>query len=88
MSSGAVIWVYMSEIFPNAVRVKGQALGSTTLWVMNGVNFAGIPLDGCEILFATLHYLRCTDGAPVRGHSFFFPETKGFSLEELEARLQ
>jgi SP family arabinose:H+ symporter-like MFS transporter len=32
ISSGAVIWVYMSEIFPNAVRVKGQALGSTTLW--------------------------------------------------------
>lgn len=34
ISQGAVIWVFISEIFPSAVRGKGQALGSTTHWVM------------------------------------------------------
>ena len=34
MSQGAVIWVFISEIFPSSVRGKGQALGSTTHWVM------------------------------------------------------
>ena len=43
-SSGAVIWVYMSEIFPTSVRVKGQALGSTVLWVMNGLISQIFPL--------------------------------------------
>jgi hypothetical protein len=33
-SQGAVIWVFISEIFPNQVRAKGQTLGSTTHWVM------------------------------------------------------
>ncbi|MGJ3626734.1 MFS transporter [Sphingomonas sp. MMS24-JH45] len=34
ISQGAVIWVFISEVFPSAVRGKGQALGSTTHWVM------------------------------------------------------
>jgi SP family arabinose:H+ symporter-like MFS transporter len=36
-SQGAVIWVYISEIFPNAVRAKGQSLGSFTHWFMTAV---------------------------------------------------
>ncbi|MCK7485665.1 MAG: MFS transporter [Bacillus subtilis] len=34
-SQGAVIWVYLSEVFPNVVRAKGQALGSFTGWFMS-----------------------------------------------------
>src|SRR5712691_1123119 len=36
-SQGAVIWVYLSEIFPTAVRARGQSLGSSTHWVMNAL---------------------------------------------------
>jgi hypothetical protein len=36
-SQGAVIWVYISEVFPNAVRAKGQSLGSFTHWLMTAV---------------------------------------------------
>ena len=36
-SQGAVIWVFISEIFPNTVREKGQALGSFTHWFMAAV---------------------------------------------------
>lgn len=88
ISSGAVIWVYMSEIFPNAVRVKGQALGSTTLWVMNGIISQIFPWMAAKssslpfIIFASLMALQFVVVLS------FYPETKGFSLEELEARLQ
>lgn len=37
LSQGAVIWVYLSEIFPAAVRARGQALGSATHWAANAV---------------------------------------------------
>src|ERR1700687_1019596 len=37
ISQGAVIWVYISEVFPNRVRAKGQALGSSSHWVMNAI---------------------------------------------------
>jgi fatty acid desaturase len=40
-SLGAVTWVYMSEVFPNAVRAKGQSLGSLAHWIMNAA-IAGI----------------------------------------------
>ncbi len=36
-SQGAVIWVYLSEVFPTRVRAKGQSLGSSTHWVMNAI---------------------------------------------------
>src|ERR1041385_6795308 len=36
-SQGAVIWVYISEIFPTVVRAKGQALGSSSHWIMNAI---------------------------------------------------
>jgi len=88
ISSGAVIWVYMSEIFPNAVRVKGQALGSTTLWVMNGVISQIFPWMAAKsaslpfIIFATLMAIQFVVTLA------FYPETKGYSLEELESRLR
>lgn len=88
ISSGAVVWVYMSEIFPNAVRVKGQALGSTTLWVMNGVISQVFPWMAAKssslpfILFAALMALQLVIVAA------FFPETRGLTLEELELKLR
>ena len=36
-SQGAVIWVYLSEVFPTRVRTKGQSLGSFTHWIMNAI---------------------------------------------------
>lgn len=43
-SQGAVIWVYISEIFPNNVRAKGQSLGSFSHWFMNAVISGVFPL--------------------------------------------
>ena len=37
VSQGAVIWVYIGEVFPNRVRAKGQSLGSSAHWIMNAL---------------------------------------------------
>ncbi|MGN6437512.1 MAG: sugar porter family MFS transporter [Agriterribacter sp.] len=94
MSQGAVIWVFISEIFPNNVRALGQSLGASTHWV-----FAAI------ITLITPYFLDADKGIfkdnPWPIFVFFafmmvlqliwvvtkMPETKGVSLEELEKKL-
>jgi SP family arabinose:H+ symporter-like MFS transporter len=88
MSSGAVIWVYMSEIFPNAVRVKGQALGSSVLWVMNGIIsqvFPAIAAKSASLPFVIFAVLMAVQFVVTL---LLFPETKGLSLEQVEAKLR
>lgn len=88
ISSGAVIWVYISEIFPNKVRAEGQALGSFTHWTMNAVVSWSFPVmagtlgGGNSFLFFTLMMVL----------QIFFvvkymPETKGKSLEQIQKDL-
>lgn len=88
MSQGAVIWVFLAEIFPNHVRASGQAIGSGTHWLMASVIafvFPGLTAalgGGNTFLFfgicmvAQLVWVRRV-----------MPETKGVSLEELEKTL-
>lgn len=84
-SQGAVIWVFLAEIFPNRVRSKGQALGSFTHWIMNAIIGLAFPIalstlgGGAVFLFFAVMMIPF----------FLFvwkvmPETKGKSLEELE----
>src|ERR1019366_8247233 len=44
MSQGAVIWVYIGEVFPNAVRSKGQGVGNASHWFMNTVIQLAFPM--------------------------------------------
>jgi len=88
VGQGAVIWVFISEIFPNRHRAEGQALGSFTHWL-----FAA--------LLTTMFPKMVTAFAPAVVFSFFcgmmvlqllwvklmVPETKGVPLEEIEQRL-
>jgi len=85
---GAVIWVYISEVFPNAVRGKGQTLGSFTHWFMAAVvswifpvfaRKAGEPGAGIPfVFFAAMMVLQFFVVWK------FFPETKGIALEDME----
>lgn len=90
MSQGAVIWVFISEIFPNTVRAYGQSFGSFTHWM-----FAAIIAN----VFPYFANLFINDQGPIFG--FFgvmmflqlifvwklMPETKGLSLERIQKRL-
>jgi SP family xylose:H+ symportor-like MFS transporter len=87
-SQGAVIWVFLSEIFPNRVRARGQALGSFTHWFM------------CAFVSWTFPIIADVSG----GHAFAFfaammvlqllwvifkmPETKGIPLEQIQKKLR
>jgi MFS transporter, sugar porter (SP) family len=83
-SQGAVIWVFISEIFPNDVRAKGQTFGSLTHWVMAAIITFCFPAltemlggGGTFLIFALFMVLQLIYVLK------FMPETKGKSLEDL-----
>ncbi len=89
IGQGAVIWVFISEIYPNHIRAKGQAFGSSTHWVMAALITIFMPtaLSNAAnpgivfVFFAFMMVLQL----------FFvwrlMPETKGIPLEELQQHL-
>ena len=86
-SQGAVIWVYLSEIFPNRVRAKGQSLGSFTHWFMNALiawTFPQIAKSSGAAPFMLFSAMMAVQFFVVL---FVFPETKGFSLEQMQKKL-
>jgi MFS family permease len=86
-SQGAVIWVYLSEVFPTRVRAKGQSLGSFTHWIMNaGISWA-FPILAAysrSIPFAFFAAMMLVQFFVVL---FIYPETKGVTLEDMEQKL-
>ncbi|WP_372935673.1 sugar porter family MFS transporter [Mariniphaga sediminis] len=88
-STGAVIWVLISEVFPNSVRGKGQALGSFTHWSFATLITFLFPifnstLKGSSYSFAFFSIMMIIQALVVWR---YFPETKGRSLEELSEEL-
>lgn len=88
VGQGAVIWVFISEIFPNEHRATGQALGSFTHWVFAALLTTFFPTmvtsfhPGTVFLFFA--GMMCLQLLWVK---LMVPETKGVPLEELEAKL-
>jgi len=84
---GAVIWVFISEIFPNRVRARGQALGSFTHWAFAALISQTFPLIA-EIsgghVFA--FYALCMVGQLI-WVVLIMPETKGIPLERIQKEL-
>jgi SP family arabinose:H+ symporter-like MFS transporter len=86
-SQGAVIWVYIGEVFPNRVRAQGQSLGSFSHWFMAGVISLGFPplaakSGGYPFLFFSV--MTIVQFLVVL---FVYPETKGVSLEAMQKKL-
>jgi len=88
VGQGAVIWVFIGEIFPNEVRASGQSFGSLTHWVFAAIianifpamagRFGGAPIFAfftCMMVLQLLYVI------------FMMPETKGIALEDMEAQL-
>ena len=88
IGQGAVIWVFISEIFPNKLRAAGQSFGSSVHWVLaalipsfipflfKSVGTASVFIFFCLMMICQLIWVR-----------FRMPETKGISLEELSEKL-
>jgi sugar porter (SP) family MFS transporter len=86
-SQGAVIWVYLSEVFPNLVRAKGQSLGSFTHWIMNAIIAFTFPLVASLSRPAPFVFFAAMTVVQFLVVLFLFPETAGISLEDMEKRL-
>jgi MFS transporter, SP family, arabinose:H+ symporter len=86
-SQGAVIWVYISEVFPNHVRAKGQSLGSFTHWFVNAIVAAAFPIVAARWVAAPFFFFACITALQFFVVYFFFPETRGLSLESMETSL-
>lgn len=85
VGQGAVIWVFISEIFPNHLRASGQAFGSSTHWVLAALIPSLFPfllkLVGGGLVFLVFAVMMVFQFLFV---AFMMPETKGKTLEELE----
>ena len=86
-SQGAVIWVYISEVFPNQVRAKGQSLGSFSHWFMNALISGIFPLMAASSGAYPFMFFSLMMVAQFFVVLLFYPETKGFSLEEVQKKL-
>jgi MFS transporter, SP family, xylose:H+ symportor len=88
IGQGSVIWVFISEIFPNRVRARGQALGCFTHWVMAAAISWTFPVVAAQFGGHTIFafYALCMVGQLVWVW-FVMPETKGISLEQIQQRL-
>lgn len=88
VSQGAIIWVFIAEIFPNHVRARGQSFGSSVHWIFAALitlfmpwvlsHFSGGPVFAFFAVMMLLQLLFVM---------FLMPETKGISLEALQQRL-
>ena len=88
IGQGAVIWVFISEIFPNEVRASGQAFGSLTHWVFAAIitnifpyfssQFGGAPIFIFFMIMMVCQLLYVW---------FLMPETKGVALEDMDVRV-
>ena len=83
-----MIWVYLSEVFPNRVRAKGQSLGSFSHWFANAIvswryplmaaSSGGWPFAFFSIMMALQFFVVLV----------VYPETRGVTLEEMQRRLK
>jgi sugar porter (SP) family MFS transporter len=88
LSQGAVIWVYIGEVFPNHVRSKGQGVGNASHWTMNTAIALVFPMVAASmgrgapfVFFAAMTVVQFVVVL------LSYPETKGQTLEALQRKL-
>lgn len=87
IGQGAIIWVFISEIFPNNLRASGQSFGTSTHWILAAIIPSLVPVlfstIGAGVVFMVFAIMMVFQLLFV---IFMMPETKGVSLEELSKR--
>lgn len=88
ISQGAVIWVYISEVFPTKVRSKGQSLGSGSHWITNALIAAVFPIVAQRSGATPFLFFAAMMAVQFVVVLFIYPETKGATLEQLQQQLE
>jgi MFS transporter, SP family, arabinose:H+ symporter len=83
-SQGAVIWVYISELFPTKIRLKGQSLGSGVHWILNAIIAGCFPILAKRIGAYSFLFFAGMMLIQFFVVLFFYPETRNLSLEQLD----
>jgi len=84
ISQGAVVWVYISEVFPNRMRARGQSLGSSSHWISNAIISLIFPImreKSGSLPFFFFAAMMAVDFCLVL---FYYPETARVSLEDMQ----
>ncbi len=84
---GAVIWVFIAEIFPNRIRARGQALGSFTHWVMAALISWTFPIVAAQSGGHTFAFYAVMMVLQLVWVLLVMPETKGVPLEQIQKKL-
>ncbi|MGE5570245.1 MAG: sugar porter family MFS transporter [Rhodospirillales bacterium] len=87
-SQGAVIWVFLAEVFPNRVRAKGQSLGSFSHWFMNALISWTFPVMAASSGGAPFVFFSAMMVVQFFVVLLLYPETKGITLEEMQKKMK
>jgi sugar porter (SP) family MFS transporter len=85
ISQGSVIWVYIAEVFPSRVRSKGQSIGSSSHWIMNALIAGAFPFIAARSQAAPFAFFAAMMLVQFLVVIFIYPETKGRTLEAIQA---
>jgi hypothetical protein len=83
ISQGAVIWVYLSEIFPTDVRARGQAVWSSVHWILNAIIAGTFPIIAAHSSAAPFAFFASMMILQFIAAFFWMPETRDVELERM-----
>lgn len=84
ISHGAVVWVYISEVFPTRLRARGQSLGSSSHWVSNAIISLVFPLMAKRSGSAPFYFFAAMMAVDLVLVTFYYAETARISLESMQ----
>jgi SP family arabinose:H+ symporter-like MFS transporter len=87
ISQGAVVWVYLGEVFPTRVRAKGLSLGSASNWVMDALISGIFPVLAVHYAALPFYFFAAMMVIEFLFVLFIYPETKGLSLEQMQRKM-
>ena len=86
-SQGAVIWVYLSEVFPTNIRARGASLGSLTHWLMNALISGVYPVLAAKSGGKPFAFFAAMMALQFVVVLYFYPETRAVALEDVQRRI-
>ena len=87
ISQGAVVWVYISEVFPTNIRAKGQSLGTSASWLTNALISGIFPILAVHYAALPFYFFAAMMALQFFIVLFIYPETKDLTLEQMQRKM-